>query len=147
MCPSGAALTYDVPPVLSTTPTEVLDQDTYLHWTVDGDSDASVSCSVDGTSAFSGRIGSGAASLAITDGVLTDGESGTARISAANSARLPTNLTSPAADCVVTVVRNSGRPQVKPGSIWASFTCASLEHAPSDACAAKGTFVLENCAQ
>ena len=37
-CPSGAAFTYDVPSVLASKPTEQLTPNTYLHWTVDGES-------------------------------------------------------------------------------------------------------------
>ena len=148
-CPAGTAFTYDVPSVLASKPTETLSSSTYLHWTVDGESNSKVSCSVKGSSSFSfsGRISSGVQTLEISDGVLTNNMSGTARFTVANGMKISNPLTSPAADCTVTVVNNSKGLQVKPGSLWATFTCSGVEHQPGEACQAKGTFVLENCTQ
>jgi len=148
-CPSGAAFTYDVPSVLASKPTEKLTENTYLHWTVDGESDAKVSCSVKGSSSFSfsGRISSGVEVLEISNGVLANNMSGTAQVSLFNGTKLSSALTSPGADCMVSVVSNSQGVQVKPGSLWATFICPSVEHQPGEACQAKGTFVLENCTQ
>ena len=148
-CPSGASFTYDVPSVLASTPTEILTSSTYLHWTVDGESDSKVSCTVKGSSSFTfaGRIASGVETLEISDGVLTNNMTGTARVSVANGMKLSNALTSAAADCTITVVNNSKGVQVKPGSIWAQFSCPSVIHEPGDGCAASGTFVLENCSQ
>lgn len=148
-CPSGASSTFDVPSVLASTPTEVLSSNTYLHRTIDGESDAKVSCSVKGSSSFtfSGRIASGGRVLELSEGVLPNNMQGTARITVANGATLSSSLTSPAADCVVRVVSNSKGIQVKSGSLWATFTCTSVEHQPTDGCGASGTFVLENCSE
>lgn len=148
-CPSGAASTFEVPIVETTKPTEVLTNSTYLHSAIDGEGDAKVSCSVKGSSSFtfSGRISSLGKVLEVSDGVLANNMSGTARISVWNSQTLSSPLTSPAADCTITVVSNQKGVQVKAGSIWAQFTCKTVEHAPSDACDAKGTFVFENCSE
>jgi len=148
-CSSGPAYTYDVPSVHGTTPTEELSKDRYLHWTVDGESGSQVSCTVRGSSsfAFSGRISQSPRVLEITDGVLTNNMTGTARITTIDSAKLSTTLTSPAADCTITVANTHNGPPVKAGSLWATFTCPSVIHEPGDGCSAKGTFVLENCGQ
>jgi hypothetical protein len=146
-CPSGASSTFDVPSVLATSPAEKLSSMSYQHWAADGDGDSSVACRVQGTSSFtfSGRLQLGVKLLDITDGVIDGRRAGSARITVADGTRLSNSLTSPGADCVVEVVTASSMPQIKNGSMWATFSCASLEHAPSDACAAEGTFVLENC--
>jgi hypothetical protein len=149
-CPSGAASTFDVPPVLASgKPTEILSTNTYLHSAIDGEGDAKVSCSVHGSSSFtfSGRIAAQGKVLEISDGVLTNNMTGTARVMVANGALLSSALTSPAADCTIKVVTNSKGTQVKAGSLWAEFSCTSLEHQPADGCGAKGTFVLENCTE
>lgn len=137
----------DVPAVLTGKPTEALSATTYLHSAVDGDGDVSVACAVDGFASFSGRIASAARVLEISNGELTDNANGTARITVANATVLSYALASPAADCAVSVVTNARGPQIKAGSVWATFTCPSVEHAPADACAARGTFVLENCSR
>lgn len=148
-CPAPFT-TFDVPEVYNTSNrVEALNTNTYLHWTIDGESDSNVSCSVKGSSSFTfgGRIASGVSLIEISDGTLANNMTGTARINIANGSKLSTSLTSPAADCKITVVTNSRGTQVRPGSIWASFECPSLEHQPGDACSAKGVFVLENCSQ
>jgi len=146
-CPSGASSTFDVPPVLATSPAEKLSSTSYQHWVADGDGDSRVACRVQGGSsfAFSGRLERGVEILDITEGVVDGARAGSARITVADGTRLSNALASPGADCVVEVVTTSSGPQIKNGSMWATFSCASLEHAPSDACAAAGTFVLENC--
>jgi len=148
-CPSGASSTFDVPAEFDTNRTEALDNDTYLHWTIDGEGDSHVSCRVSGSSSFtfSGRIQGDVPVLEISDGVLSNNMTGTARISVSNGAKLSTALSSAAADCTISVVTNSKGVQVRPGSMWATFNCPALLHDPSDGCSARGTFVLENCSQ
>jgi hypothetical protein len=85
--------------------------------------------------------------LEITNGQLTNNMQGTARVTVSNSMGLSSALTSTPPDCTVTVAVTDKGPQVKPGSLWASFSCPSVEHAPGEACGAKGVFVLENCSQ
>jgi hypothetical protein len=149
-CPSGAAVSFDVPSVYATGKlTEVLTTNTYLHSAIDGEGDAKVSCSVKGSSSFtfSGRIASQGRVLELSDGVLTNNMTGTARVMVTDSAKLSSALTSPAADCTIKVVSNSKGVQVKSGSLWAEFSCVSVEHQPADGCGAKGVFVLENCTE
>src|SRR6185369_7318170 len=119
------------------------------HWTIDGEGDSHVSCRVSGSSSFtfSGRIQGDVPVLEISDGVLSNNMTGTARISVSNGAKLSTALSSAAADCTISVVTNSKGVQVRPGSMWATFNCPALLHDPSDGCSARGTFVLENCSQ
>jgi hypothetical protein len=148
-CPSGAATSFDVPPLLATKPTEILTTNTYLHSSIDGEGDAKVSCSVKGSSSytFAGRIASQGRLLELSDGVLSNNMTGTARVMVTDSSKLSNALTSPAADCTIKVVTNSKGVQVKSGSLWAEFSCVSVEVAPSFGCGAKGVFVLENCSE
>ena len=145
-CASGASATYDVPAVHDTTPGEELNESRYLHWTVDGESGSQVACTVKGGSAaFSGRIVQSPRVLEISDGMLTSNTTGTARISTVDTSKLSTTLTSAAADCTISVVSLGDETQVAPGSLWATFSCAAVLHAPNEGCAAKGTFLLDNC--
>jgi hypothetical protein len=148
-CPSGASSTFDVPAVRNTNLVEALSSSTYLHSAIDGQGDAKVSCSVKGSSSytFSGRLSSQGKVLEFSDGTLSNNMMGTARVTLANSQILSGALSSTTADCTIKVVTNSKGTQVKAGSIWAEFTCPSLERAPSDACNASGTFVFENCSE
>ncbi len=149
-CPTGAATSFDVPSVLASgKPTEILTTNTYLHSAIDGEGDAKVSCSVKGSSSFtfSGRIASQGRVLELSDGVLSNNMSGTARVMVTDSSKLSNALTSPAADCTIKVVSNSKGVQVKAGSLWGEFSCVSVEVAPSFGCGAKGVFVLENCTE
>jgi hypothetical protein len=148
-CPAGAAFTYDVPNETETKPTEVLSASTYLHKIIDGEDASTVRCQVSGSSTFtfSGRISLGGKALEISDGMLGADKKGTARITVTNSSRISTSLSAPSANCTIGVVNTNGAPQVKAGSMWASFSCASVEAQPSDYCKADGFFVLENCDQ
>jgi hypothetical protein len=146
-CPNTAFPYFEVPAVpTNTTSDERLDDQTYLHWAVDGEG-ASVSCSVKGQGAsIEGRISSGSKTLEISSGTLDATLKGTARITLMNGSEISGSLSSPAADCVLNASNAGGtRYEVAPGRIWATFTCKSVEQQPSDYCAASGTFVLENC--
>jgi len=149
-CPTSVSFTYDVPSLLNTKPLEVLDKDTYLHKTIDGEGNASVSCRVAGSSSFtfSGRIVLGGKALSISNGTLGPDKKGTAQITVTNSTSLSQSMASPSSNCVVNAAADaSNRFQVKPGSMWADFTCPSVEATPNEYCTAKGVFVLENCDQ
>jgi hypothetical protein len=146
MCPSGAAQIFDVPAVANEMPKDELSEDTYLHKVVDGEAGALVSCRVVKTTMgfdFEGAIQLGSKSLTVKEGTLAD-RKGTAHVDIQNSESLPITLSSPVANCTIDVSRQSL--QVAAGAMWATFTCASVEHAPSDFCAADGVFVFENCA-
>jgi hypothetical protein len=55
-------------------------------------------------------------------------------------------LTSPdAMPCTLTAVQTSAGYQIKPGAVWAKFTCAAVTQPPAYACQAEGEFVFENC--
>ncbi len=149
-CPTSVSFTYDVPSILITKPLEALDQDTYLHKTIDGEGNASVSCKVSGGSSFtfSGRVVLGGKALSISSGTLGPDKKGTAQVTLTNTASLSGSLASPAPNCVVNAAADgSNRFQVKPGSMWASFNCPSVEASPNEYCTASGVFVLENCDQ
>jgi len=47
--------------------------------------------------------------------------------------------------CALTAVSTSAGPQIKPGAVWAKFTCASVAAPPAYSCQAEGEFVFENC--
>jgi hypothetical protein len=168
-CPSGASSTYDVPHVdpnamkMGQIVDEVLDDNTYLHWIVDGQDKSIVNCSVKGGASgytFSGRVTGpteanvggtptrGLGSLQITSGTLDGTGKGTATITFSNTAGLSQPLGSPPGNCIIDAAKNnSNAHQVQPGSMWASFSCSAITAEPSDYCQARGVFVLENCAQ
>jgi hypothetical protein len=143
-CPAGAAFTYDVPAVRNTTPAEMLDENTYLHKTIDGEGGSRVSCSVKsggGGFTFSGKIELGGKALEISQGTLGGDNMGSARAFIVDTEHLSGALVSPTANCTVNAS------DVQAGSIWATFRCTSVESPPSSYCRAEGTFVFENCAQ
>jgi hypothetical protein len=153
MCPSGASLTFDVPAVDPTSlPSQTLDADTYVHRLIDGEDGAQVTCAVKGASAYTleGTITQGFKSLTISSGTLGADDKGMARITLRDSGNpgFSGNLSAPSANCTIDAAAALGNNyQVKPGSIWAHFSCATVEQPPSDYCRAEGYFVLENCDQ
>jgi len=156
MCPSGAALTYEVPTVPVPTTTDTRDQSlsgsTYLHKIIDGEDSSTVHCSVKSSSkgiSFEGRISLGGKAIEISDGSLPDKMKGTARMSFTKSSTpgFSNSLSSPAGGCTVEAVVNDKGVQAKAGSIWAHFSCPGIDHEPSDHCSSEGYFVLENCDQ
>jgi hypothetical protein len=161
-CPSGASITYDVPAIAATDPTAdcqkrgfascILDADTYLHKVVDGADNATVSCSVKGSSSFTfdGQIRLGGHSLSVSGGTLGADGKGTARITLGKSdvPGFSTPLSSATGGCTVqATVGSNGKLQVAAGHLWASYTCPSVIHEPGEGCTASGYFVLENCDQ
>jgi hypothetical protein len=117
---------------------------------IDGENGASIECSVLGSGpyTFSGTL-RGTSSEAdtvqvtITNGVIdADGRNGSATISVLTP-DLAGTFSSAEGGCAVSVVNQ----QIKPGSIWAMFSCPSITAAPSGQCAigATSTFVFENC--
>ena len=153
MCPSGAALTYDVPVVDMTSPTESLTDSRYLHKIIDGENASTVKCSVkagSGGISFEGRVSLGGKALEISSGTLPDKISGTARITftKSDSPGFSNALSSPAGGCTVNAVLGKDKVvQAKAGSMWAHYSCTAIEHEPSDSCKSDGYFVLENCDQ
>ena len=153
MCPSGASLTFDVPASdPSMTPPETLDADTYQHKVVDGEDAAEVTCAVKGAASLSleGTIKLGLKALAISSGTLGADHTGTAAITLRDSGTpgFFGSLSAPSATCSIDAMATAGNNfQAKPGSIWAHFSCPSVEEAPADYCQAEGYFVLENCDQ
>jgi hypothetical protein len=153
MCPSGAALTFDVPSVQDKDPTNVLTGNNYGEKIIDGENSSKVRCTVKGKSTFTfgGRIESGPKSLEITDGTIGADGKGTARVFLTDH-QVPggfsSTLGAPSANCTVDTTKASGGGlQIKAGSMWAAFNCPSVEAQPSDYCKADGFFVLENCSQ
>lgn len=149
MCPSGASTYFEVPTVPTNTMSdETLDEFTYIHRAIDGEG-ASVSCKVQGKgSFFEGRIASGSRSLEISSGTLDGSLRGTARITVVSGGQISGALSAPSANCTINASNAGGTSyQADPGHIWASFDCPSVERQPSDYCAARGTFVLENCSK
>jgi len=152
-------LVYDVPHVIEpmdpSKPRETLTESTYVHHIIDGQDGATVHCSVSGgpTFTFNGHVALGGRALDISGGTVAANLMGTARITVTDTAEATSgfshSLASPGTDpCVIKVVTpQSGVAQVKKGSIWASYTCASVEASPSDGCSSAGVFVLENCDQ
>lgn len=138
-CPVGAALTSEVPAGGG------LDADVYLEKVVDGEEAASVACSIPTASRVSGTIAVGGRRLTIEDGELGADGKGTAKITVADSENLAAALSG---TCSLNFSKGATNSfQIKAGSAWGSFSCNSVESPPSDACAAKGIVVLENCAQ
>jgi hypothetical protein len=129
--------------------TEALDADTYLHHITDGEDSASFHCRVSGASSFTfaGVMQRGGISLEIGDGVLGADRRGTAEIKLGAATTLPSVLSSDGACSIDASLRPDANFQVKRGSIWAGFSCPSVQAPPSDYCTATGFFVLENCEQ
>ena len=117
---------------------------------VDGENGATIKCSVHGSGpfTFSGTIkgissGSDRVTFTITNGVIgADRLTGTASI-AVNTTQIPNTLASDG--CAVAVVQDA----VKPGSLWATVTCANINDpsSPGIGCSVgpDTTFVIENC--
>jgi hypothetical protein len=153
-CPSGAAFTYDVPDVTSQPippkGPETLTALRYLHKIIDGEDSSTVACTVSGGSTFrfSGKISLAGKGIEITGGTLGADKKGTASITVSNSVKLSSPLAAPTPNCTIDAAPASDNNfQVRPGSMWASYSCPNVEHAPSDYCKADGFFVLENCSQ
>jgi len=156
MCPSGAALTYEVPavpvPTTEHPQNESLSESTYLHNIIDGENSSTVHCKVKASASgvsFEGRISLGDKAIEISSGSLPYKKTGTARMTFTKSGTpgFSNSLSSPAAGCTVDAVVNAKGIQAKAGSIWAHFSCAGIDHDPSDHCRSEGYFVLENCDQ
>jgi hypothetical protein len=125
-----------------------LDADTYQEKIVDGDHAAQVRCKVavgaDGSS-FEGLLQLGARSFSIQNGVLGADRKGTADVNLRDDTALSVTFSSGGPCTIDGAAGVSNNFQVKAGSMWASFSCPSVEAAPSDYCRASGFFVLENC--
>lgn len=152
-CPAGASLSFDLPAVepAGAAP-ETLDANTYLHTLIDGEGAAQVKCAVKGALSYTleGNITLGAKSFALSRATLGADRKGAAQITLRDSGSpgFSGALSSPTANCMLDAAAAAGNNyQVKAGSIWAHFVCASVEQAPSDYCQAEGYFVLENCDQ
>ncbi|MEO6598241.1 MAG: hypothetical protein ABIQ16_00100 [Polyangiaceae bacterium] len=119
---------------------------------VDGDKGAHISCSVKGSGggiAFSGSLAANTTqgdpypiTVTFSDGVVDASGNGTASIGV-YTPKLSATYTSTAA-CTVKVL---GSPlQVKPGSIWASFSCPSITAPPAGLCeVGPSVVVFQNC--
>ncbi len=114
---------------------------------------ASISCSVRPSGAgyaFSGTIAgtttqgtpSNKVTVSFTSGVVDASGKGTANVSVFTT-RLGNPFNNGATPCTITVLQS----QVKPGSIWATFECASIVNPPDQTCgvSAESTIVFENC--
>lgn len=146
-CPTGTAYTYEAPAVESVT--EKLSATFYKHKLIDGESESTVSCKMKGSSSFtfSGVLRSGTRSLELWGGTMTPDFKGTAGVTIVDGVQ-GAQFTSAAGACTVDAVKGAdGKFQAKPGSLYATFSCAAVERPPSDLCRTNGVFVLENCAQ
>jgi hypothetical protein len=136
-------------PDLTNSPTETLTALRYLHKVIDGEDAVVFHCKVSGASTYSfeGSMQQAGRSLTIKNGLLSASEKGTADVTVEDAHALPSRLAS-SQPCVVSAAPASDNNfQIRPGSMWASFECPTLEAAPSTSCKAEGFFVLENCAQ
>lgn len=143
MCPVES-LTSAIPAVSGP---GMLDADTYVEHIVDGEDAAAVGCRVEGSSSFSfeGSLGLGPVELRIANGMLGVDKTGIADVVLVDPRNFQGSLMS-TASCSIDAATSPGQNfQVKPGSMWASFDCPSVEQAPDVSCAASGIFVLENC--
>jgi hypothetical protein len=151
-CPTSS-VTFDVPVVWDNKPAEALTDRTYLHKIVDGESGASVECTVKGSSTFtfnaSFRLGD--RGFRLTEGTLGADKKGTAKGTVIKTGvpGFPT-MSSPTANCTIdaSAVPGSGSNlQVKAGSLWATFNCPNVENPPTNSCQTNGFVILENCNQ
>jgi hypothetical protein len=142
MCPEPAK-TYEVAGPADTMPNNVV---------IDGQSGAAVSCSVTGngpytfSGSFHGLTSDGfPVTVSFTDGqVGADKMSGTATVDVLTTDLGSTSAFASAAGACDIEVINS---QIKPGSIWATFSCAAVSLPPENVCqvAATSTIVFEDC--
>ena len=139
-CPS-AAFTSEIPS------NGGLDADTYMQRVVDGEDGASVTCRVSGSSSFdvSAKLFVAGRAL-VLDGTITADRLGSAIATVSDSQQLSTSLVG--TSCMLDAQAGAGQNfQIKAGSLWAGFSCPTVEAAPNDVCAASGIFVVENCEQ
>lgn len=113
----------------------------------DGDSGASVNCTVSGggsTFHFNGTLRHGTSSLSVNSGTVTKDSNnnftGTAMLNLYSPTFSGTALSSPSGKpCSITAHG------IASGRIWAAFDCSDLEHPPGTDCAVGGTLVFEDC--
>lgn len=113
---------------------------------IDGESNSKISCSVKGSGTFnvSASIAYSGVTFTILGGTVTSGGTGTASMSVYTPETF--SISSPSSTpCTLDV--SMGDLQAQPGSMWATFRCASLETAPGTACSADGVIVIENCTE
>jgi hypothetical protein len=117
---------------------------------VDGQGDASVSCSVKGagaTFAFTGSLRGPAAEATVVQirfsGAVTDGMTSYLSGSAYTGTEVDelSTGTDMGSMCAVNIIQH----QVKNGAIWANFNCPHMDATPSAECAVTGEFVFQNC--
>jgi len=107
---------------------------------VDGESGATVSCRVSGSS-VSGRINLGNISFGVSGGKVPANENGTANVSSYDPQGLSMQ-SPPGTPCSVTPLK------IQSGAAWATFRCpvyTDLSSPNQSACAAEGVFLLQNC--
>lgn len=110
---------------------------------VDGEAGAQVSCRVAGSDTYEveGVLASGGARLLISSLTLA-GDKGDGVVMFADPAQFAESYSG---SCRF-LTRSPGTSlQIKPGSLWASFDCASLASQGGSARGATGFFILENC--
>jgi hypothetical protein len=115
---------------------------------VSGNAGSTISCSVmgQGMFGFSGSIraltGTGdLISVTFANGTVGPDFAGTADISL-YAPQLSSTFSS-AAPCAIAVLNQ----QVKPGSLWATFSCPRIASPPSGLCGLSGVVVFENCSE
>lgn len=109
-----------------------------------GESGASISCSVRGESVFtvSGRVSAPGLSFEV-EGTANAGDGkGTALITLYTPG-IGQHVSQQ--NCTLDVVRTSVGLQLQSGAIWSGFTCSGLTAPPSLTCNASGEFLLERC--
>jgi hypothetical protein len=121
---------------------------------INGSKGATVGCTVSGggTFSFSGSLDAistegSTVRIDFTNGVINPPDSnGTITGTAASdlyTSDLLEVVSTGATPCTLSVINQ----QVKPGAIWASFTCSSETAPPSDSCNSSGVIVFQDCAQ
>jgi len=120
---------------------------------ISGQSGSTISCSVKGGKGnftFSGNLygitpQGDAVSISVSGGTIGADNTGTAQV-AIRTPQLSTTVES-TMPCKFTILNGSTGPQIKGGSMWASFSCDELDAAPSYACGvnSSSTIVFENC--
>ncbi|MFZ5889846.1 MAG: hypothetical protein ACOY0T_02170 [Myxococcota bacterium] len=115
----------------------------------DGEGGVSASCSVKGAGPWqiSTRIASNnpRVTFLIDNGVINTDGSGTGSISLSTQAIANSVSSPPGSPCTLTAIESGDGITVKPGAVWATFSCPNLYAPPSQTCFVNGEFVLENC--
>lgn len=115
----------------------------------DGENGMKASCSVKGTGPWTitGSMNSNSPRVGfiVNSATINADGTGTGDITLSTAALDSVLNTPPGKPCKIEAVKNGDTPQVRPGAVWATFSCPDLFAPPSSTCFASGEFVFDHC--